>query len=949
MSDTRPSTPPGGGEPDPSTLKTPKQKRPSVIPYRPTSRAVSPTTGRTTRSRAPSPTGSKRSTLSRRPSQIALSGPGVPGTQSSIESYPSQLWDRHQDPEDIDVPDAESESEPETAEDANTRREHVQTFLLKRIANTPDDETALTGTVGKYVEETATVLKDSAELAIDMKYGNAFKKHIRQVATGSHVTERFPGNTLLSNAESLYPQSLAKAPDTSRTPSQPLHRPHPPVPNTSTAEWMKQVTEAINTNSTVMEELQRLVIHVSSQTNILAAFDASVIHQVELRLRSIEEKLAATSRPLDPQTRPTGSDVLDTIARKVTAIEQTVKTTPKTGNPPGQASSSKTPAPPPQPLPKKDDRWWEKAIEEASMTELIFWAATVTLGKWGAPNGNAREAMSSSVNPKRDDVAKFLRHAAEYHFGKNGTNQFPCPDAAPVDIKATGWSKKFPWKIADITGKRTGQSGQRKIIYAPGTSAKTESKIVVGNTKTTNTPTAKVDKGKAKETAPEPPSSSLYYEDLNDDFQPAKSKRSYAKAAAASKGPITKPQNRYANVPVNRFMDPVSKAPPRGPRGLGKRWLVRFHKDDKPTTGTRLPIEAVADEVNRACKSFNVKVNTAEWTSAQNLVLFFTGDSIDTQIQRAGNTILGVLARGCPKTVFLKSVKWSRIVIRSFPTHKWVRAPTAMEVVDGSTPGEFVPIQRGELEAVVRASHPLLTDAIFTEDPDWTSKQVDYTRDSASVSFSLPDEDESLIKNLTRRPLFYFNRACHLTAWVEKIKLTQCPRCWRFGDVVHPNCPFRCQRCGGPHELKDHDVECKECIKSDINQEDRKAGKTICPHTPSCPACMKDHYAGSKECRMRDHAVCEARQRKKVGRGQAFISSYTRPKRQTHLDPQDGGAIDGYATVPHEEPSREQMQAEIDYANSHNPTTFPTIEQQQKMQEDGIPLAGPSHQLDFSS
>ena len=645
------------------------------------------------------------------------------------------------------------------------------------------------------------------------------------------------------------------------------------------------------------------------------------------------------------------SDVLDTIARKVTAIEQTVKTAPKTGNPPGQTSSNTAPVPPPQPLPKKDDRWWEKAIEEASMTELIFWAATVTLGKWGAPNGNAREAMSSSVNPKRDDVAKFLRHAAEYHFGKNGTNQFPCPDAAPVDIKATGWSKSFPWKIADVSGKRTGQSGQRRIVYAPGTSATTESRIVVGNTKANAPPPTKIDKGKAKETKPTPPSSSLYYEDINDDFKPAKTKKSYANAAA-SKGPVTKPQNRYANVPVNRFMDPVGRAPPRGPRGLGKRWLVRFHKDDKPTTGTRLPIEAVADEVNRACKTFNVKVNTAEWTSAQNLVLFFTGDSIDTQIKKAGNTILGVLARGCPRTIFLKSVKWSRIVIRGFPTHKWVRAPTAMEVVDGSSPGEFVPIKRKELEAVVHASHPLLTDAIFTEDPDWTSEQVDYTRDSASVSFSLPDEDETLIKSLTRRPLFYFNRACHLTAWTEKIKLTQCPRCWKFGDIVHPNCPFRCQRCGGPHELKDHDVECKDCVKSDINQEDRKAGKTTCPHAPSCPACMKDHYAGSKECRMRDHAVCEARQRKKVGRGQAFISSYTRPNnKHTHLDPQDGGAVtgpDGYTTRPHEQPSEEQMQAEINYANSHNPATFPTFEQQQQMHEDGIPLAGPSNQLDFS-
>lgn len=203
-------------------------------------------------------------------------------------------------------------------------------------------------------------------------------------------------------------------------------------------------------------------------------------------------------------------------------------------------------------------------------------------------------------------------------------------------------------------------------------------------------------------------------------------------------------------------------------------------------------------------------------------------------------------------------MKWSRVIIHGFPTHKWVHAPTAMEVVDGTSPGEFVPIQCEELEAVIRASHPILTDATFTEDPDWTLEQVDYSRESTSVSFALPDEDKSHIKDLTHHPLFYFNRTCHLTQWTKKIKLIQCPQCWKFSDIIHPNCPFRCQHCSSPHKLKDHDIECKTCVKSDINQEDRKAGKTVCPHPPSCPACMKDHYTGSKECRMRDHAVCEA-------------------------------------------------------------------------------------------
>ena len=42
---------------------------------------------------------------------------------------------------------------------------------------------------------------------------------------------------------------------------------------------------------------------------------------------------------------------------------------------------------------------------------------------------------------------------------------------------------------------------------------------------------------------------------------------------------------------------------------------------------------------------------------------------------------------------------------------------------------------------------------------------------------------------------------------------------------------------------------------------------------------------------MRDHAACETRRRKKIGRGQAFISTYMKPPAITDMDAATGAGI----------------------------------------------------------
>ena len=85
-----------------------------------------------------------------------------------------------------------------------------------------------------------------------------------------------------------------------------------------------------------------------------------------------------------------------------------------------------------------------------------------------------------------------------------------------------------------------------------------------------------------------------------------------------------------------------------------------------------MPIQAVVSKINRTCAQFNIKANSAKWTPTMNLQLYFTHDSIDPQIEKAKKMILGTVAKGCPKSVFLKSAKWLRIVVRDMPTQKWI-------------------------------------------------------------------------------------------------------------------------------------------------------------------------------------------------------------------------------------------------------------------------------------
>ena len=729
--------------------------------------------------------------------------------------------------------------------------------------------------------------------------------------------------------------------------------------------WLANISANLNQQSEMIGQLQLLCVHLTSQANVMASFDASVIYSVEQRLRSIEDTIkrgpvhprtvpAPVPVPSAPAPKPTepSSELLSTIARKVASIEQQVKTKPSASSKPNPKANAVTSTPQTtggrsSAPAKSTGLWCEAYLTNASDEEIAVWAAIITLGKWGAPNrrDNAVEGVNyTNLSGERMKTCTFIRNAYSYHYSDGGSGHFIQPKTAPVPFSPK-WVSKMRWSVVDRNNKvsKTGNS----LYYAKDTDRTTTLRIVLG-----------APKGAPEYASPPPPSpqnnpsqGSVYYEDLWNEMPKAvawnrtekngkttkAATKTFAHAVASGSGTKTNPNapRKYAGIPVNKFMDaPPKQSFANGPRRWGQKYMIKFHNDEKPTKGTAMPEAAIVSEVNRVCSDkFHIRTNACEWSLAMNLMIWFTGDSTPSNIEKARNTILGLLARNCPKTIFIKSVKWSRIVIRDCPTKKWVHNADGGHLSGDALLGEFVPITQTDLEAAIRGSHPILQDAIFTKGPNWTALNptADPDRERANVTFTLPDPDESRFRSLSHSPLFLFNVPCFVTRWTEKIHLIQCNHCWKFGDKVHPNCPIRCHQCGGPHTEAEHDKECNRCKASDIDQVERENGNTVCSHDISCANCQEKHHADSPDCKMRNHAVCEARQRKKVGNGQTFISSYARPQAPaSHLTPQDGGPLSNHFWPP-----TEQEEHEI------------------QMATDGIPhpkpgLAGPST-MDFSS
>jgi len=720
----------------------------------------------------------------------------------------------------------------------------------------------------------------------------------------------------------------------------------PETRNSLPRSWTRELCASINIQNEKIEALTKLLIHSVAQNNAYASLNGVITDKMEQRLQSMEKTISAISQRQDgpstnaPARHNVEKDLLNNIARKITSIEHNTRNpTVMDGNPPVVPKTIPQVPNPVQPTNTKPANWVPSLVNESSFGILAGWAAMITQGRWGSrtKEGKLEGVNFLNLNAKsRGGVAEFIKRSAHFQFSRNGSGGFILPPHTPLTFKL-GWSSSVTWTVVDAN--KVTKSSRKNTIFADNMSTSDKVHISLGAASNTDVPPV------AANTPPVAPSHTpasspeVFYDDLWTPTPPSGKTKSFAEAAKkpttnASKG--KNPQPLYNGIPVSQFMQRAERNTNGYRRGFGKRYMIKFHRTDKPSTGTRMLEQAVTGEINRTCGAlFHIKASAAEWTSAQNLNIFFTHDSVDAQIVKAGQTILGTVAKGFKGAIFLKSVKWSRIVVRNVPLYKWV--PGVMSHNEDNTnsiSGDLQPVTDAELTDALRDAHPILKDAVFTEGPNWTNRDPFSNNPPpngrANVSFTLPDPDESRIKELSRQPLILFDTACWSNQWTEKINLIQCPRCWKYGDKIHPSCPIRCAFCGGPHGDNVHHMECRKCVNSDINQADRIAGKTKCPHPHVCPNCKGEHAADSTECKMRNHAVCEARKNGNIGRNQKFITDYAsslhhdspRPTLRPKVTDTDGGLVPFTA------------EEEMSIIDSYNFTgTGMTFEQQQNQDE----------------
>ena len=539
-------------------------------------------------------------------------------------------------------------------------------------------------------------------------------------------------------------------------------------------EASTKATEVINkANFSTILELGEQFQTIGDNMTGVEGPDRLVPSPLQAKLDSIEAKIAGLTRQTGPSSIPQGTtDAINTIARKVATIEQKV-VTKVAPNPPGPKN---TEPPPPKfatkptlshqaPIttpPKPTDPWYMETLTNASTERIRFWAAMVSTGLWGTITNGKAEVIDFK-KADREGLTAYVTKSANFHFRNGGSQTFVSPPAREVSI-TTGWTRKFKWEIVNFEGQQI-ECEQEKTVYPPGIGTKTGIVFVDPSSNPKPTP-APASKGKGKATVTPSPSPHPRIDEpwvaevgpVQDAGWTIATKKSFAKAAATP----APTKNKYNNVPVNRFMAPPPKQQARRPGGYGKRYTLRIGQRDKPTKGTAMPIQVIVSEINRTYANLNIRANSTEWTQFFNLSIYFTHDSVDAQIEKARATILGVVCKGHtdPNTSFHKAVKWSRVVIRNVPKRRWVADESGVRDEDTGAPhGNFVPVTKGDLEAELRAAHPLLTDTVFMEGPDWTRRPgstQDDNEATANVSFAIPDHEEKRISELTKRPITLF-------------------------------------------------------------------------------------------------------------------------------------------------------------------------------------------------
>jgi hypothetical protein len=154
-----------------------------------------------------------------------------------------------------------------------------------------------------------------------------------------------------------------------------------------------------------------------------------------------------------------------------------------------------------------------------------------------------------------------------------------------------------------------------------------------------------------------------------------------------------------------------------------------------------------------------------------------------------------------------------------------------------------------ELHTALRAN-PCFNDTVFCVRPHWQGNPANFKGPAATVIAAIIDTDNSTCQRASSEGVCMFGRRVKFVRAGASPSLVQCSRCHEIGHYyTSPKCKWttsRCFKCGGSHDARDHDFECKKPHKS----------VGVCDCVFKCILCKSSgHHAREKGCPVRGDFV----------------------------------------------------------------------------------------------
>jgi hypothetical protein len=298
------------------------------------------------------------------------------------------------------------------------------------------------------------------------------------------------------------------------------------------------------------------------------------------------------------------------------------------------------------------------------------------------------------------------------------------------------------------------------------------------------------------------------------------SKPTYSQQAAKPPPPntakATKPPNNKQSPPV---LPPLL------------RYIVRF-RGNPPAPEKRWSSERATKKVNTAFEGHPAtkgKLRAIAATSRPNgnYVVVFSTDSCPRIAEENKEVISKALAPDHPDVLVTKDELWARVVI-----HKITRLDDTLQPRTTASLAEAI------------LDNPVLKGVQITHQPSWVhSEEKLKDMHASAISFAFIEKPDPILPRLLREPFYMFGAPVRVERWQEKLRPTQCKKCWRLTHFVKQcrSINPRCRKCGKLGNEDQHRAHCEECKKTpDAPAE--------CPHI-SCLNChANNHCADDPKC-----------------------------------------------------------------------------------------------------